>query len=400
MNSPYPIPHTPCPISLTQELIRCESVTPVDAGALGVLENYLMPLGFNCHRLRFEEEGSPSVENLFARFGSGAPHFCFAGHTDVVPVGNIADWNYPPFSAHIENGMLYGRGAEDMKSAIAAFVAAASRFISSGREFSGSISVLITGDEEGPGINGTKKMLPWLKAHNHVPDACVVGEPTNPTALGQMIKIGRRGSMYGMLTVQGKQGHVAYPQLADNPNTTLIRMLHTLKETPLDSGTEFFQASNVEVTSIDVGNASGNTIPANASAAFNVRFNTLHTGKSIIEWVKKICSSVSENYTLQTRVTGEAFFTPSGTLSYLVQEAAHEVTGRLPELSTTGGTSDARFIREYCPVVEFGITGKTPHMVDECVATQDIEMLTAIYVRMLEKYFSASLKNQVKDSML
>lgn len=371
------------PVSLAQELIRCPSVTPDNAGVLEVLENSLKTMGFTCHRLVYEGDGSHRVENLFARLGTGGPHICFAGHTDVVPVGDAAAWKYPPFAAEIHDGYLYGRGAEDMKSAVAAFVAA----VSAG-EWNGSISLLITNDEEGPAVNGTRKALQWMQENGHIPDVCIVGEPTHPTKLGEMIKIGRRGSAVFQLVVEGKQGHVAYPHLAENPVTALVEMLYRLKNTPLDAGTDFFQASNLEVTSIDVGNAASNVIPAAASARFNVRFNTRHTGQSVCGWVKNICDDVGAKYALHHHITGEAFLTPPGEFSALVAGAVREVTGVTPELSTTGGTSDARFIKDYCAVVECGTTGRTSHMVDENVAVVDIVKLAEIYRLVLERFFA------------
>ena len=377
-------------LELARALIRCPSVTPEDAGALGVLEAALKPLGFACHRMRFSEAGTPDVENLYARLGSSDRNFCFAGHTDVVPVGNVKAWTVDPFGAEVIDGTLYGRGASDMKSAVAAFAAAASRFVARrGADFGGSISLLITGDEEGPSINGTKKVLGWLQERGERLDACVVGEPTNPTRLGEMIKIGRRGSLSGWITVSGIQGHTAYPQLADNPLPRLVRMLDALATMILDEGTPHFQPSNLQLTTIDVGNSATNVIPGEARAAFNVRFNDLHTGESMIRRIRERLDQTGGAYELRTQLTGEAFLTPPGPFSDLLAGAVERVTGRRPELSTTGGTSDARFIKDCCPVAEFGLVGQTMHKTDERVALADLAALTDIYEAVLDGYFPA-----------
>ncbi len=376
------------PVTLAQSLIRCPSVTPEEGGALTLLEEVLKPLGFTCHRLRFEEAGTEPVENLYARWGSTAPNLCFAGHTDVVPPGNEADWTYPPFAAEIHNGVLYGRGAEDMKGAIAAFIAAASRFIEvQGKNGKGSISLLITGDEEGPAINGTRKMLGWLKEQGEVLDACIVGEPTNPKTIGEMAKIGRRGSIGFHLTVHGRQGHVAYQHLADNPITRLVPILNDLKAEPIDGGTDYFPPTNLEITTVDVGNPAVNVIPGEARASFNIRFNDLQDGEALASWVREVCARHAENITLDYRCSAEAFLTPPGPLSDIVKQSVQAVTGKEPDLTTTGGTSDARFIKDACPVVEFGTTGKRAHQVDECVKVVDIECLSAIYGEVLSRYF-------------
>lgn len=377
------------PIAVAQALMRCASVTPQDAGALGVVESFLKPLGFMCERVRFEEAGTEPVENIFAKIGSGSPHFCFAGHVDVVPVGDRAAWSVDPFAAEVKDGFLYGRGAEDMKGAIAAFIAAAAAHIAAQPQNAGSISLLLTGDEEGVAINGTRKMLDWLRARGEVIEMCLVGEPTSVERTGDMVKIGRRGSMTCTLTVNGKQGHVAYPHLADNPITPLIAILHRLKEAPLDAGTEFFPASNLEITTVDVGNPAVNVIPARAVAKFNIRFNSLHSSEALKDWLHGHCRAVAgDKYTLEARVTGEAFFTPPGKMSTLVSDAIFAETGFRPELSTTGGTSDARFIKDFCPVIEFGLTGKTAHMVDERVLVDDVHRLTRIYQRVLAQFFA------------
>lgn len=390
---------------LAKALIACPSVTPETAGVFDVIEEFLVPLGFVATRATFAEEGTAPVENLYLRYGTAAPNFCFAGHTDVVPVGDPAAWQVPPFSPEIIDGELIGRGAEDMKGAIAAFMVAAREFLSSRqspvasrqkeKDASGgrrletnafSISLLITQDEEGIAVNGTRKMLEFLAARGEKIDACIVGEPTNPNILGEMAKIGRRGSLSFVLEVAGKQGHVAYPTLADNPVTRLIHMLHALYTKPLDEGTEHFPPSNLEVTSVDVGNPTVNMIPAKASAQFNVRFNNLHTSADIEAWVRSRLDPRG-SYSLTSRLTGEAFLTRDDTLARIVTESVQEITGMTPALSTTGGTSDARFIKDYCPVIEFGTTGRTSHMVNERVEVATLVGLTKIYQRMLEKFF-------------
>jgi succinyl-diaminopimelate desuccinylase len=377
------------PVELTRALIRRPSVTPKDEGALGVLEEALKPLGFACHRLPFSEPGTPDIENLYARWGTGGPHFCFAGHMDVVPVGDLKGWTVDPFGGEIVDGQVYGRGATDMKGAVAAFTAAAAQFLAKrGKDFKGSISLLITGDEEGPAINGTAKMLKWVMARGEKIDACVVGEPSNESAMGDMIKIGRRGSVNYSLTVTGTQGHVAYPHLADNPNHRLVRMLAALTEPELDKGNEWFQPSSLQVTTIDVGNPAHNVIPAIARAGFNIRFNDEHRSETLTKWVRERLDSVGGRYDLDIYVSGESFLTKPGTLSDLVSTAAAGVTGRNARLSTTGGTSDARFICNYAPVVEFGLISRTMHKVDERAAVADIRSLTAIYGGILERFFA------------
>jgi succinyl-diaminopimelate desuccinylase len=374
-------------VSLAQAMIRCPSVTPEEAGVLGVLDKALREAGFATRRLDFAEPGTPDIANLYASIGSGAPHFCFAGHVDVVPVGDLRAWTVDPFAADIIDGTLYGRGAADMKTAIAAFVAAAAQFRArhGGR---GTVSLLITGDEEGPAINGTKKMLQALSKDGVKFDACVVGEPTNKAKFGDMMKVGRRGSMTGHIAVQGVQGHIAYPHLADNPVHRLARMMAALIEEPLDGGNEFFEASSLQFYTADVGNPTNNLIPAMAKASFNIRFNNLHTSKTLERHVRQKLDAVGGNYTLEISVSGEAFFTEPGPLSALVAGAINEVTGRKPELSTTGGTSDARFIRDYCPVVEFGLIGQTMHKVDERAALADIAQLQEVYRLVLERFFA------------
>ena len=373
-------------------MIRRPSVTPRDEGALDVLQQALDKLGFTCERMVFDAEGLAPVDNLYARLGTEAPNFCFAGHTDVVPVGD--GWTTEPFGAAIIDGQLYGRGASDMKCAIAAFVAAAADFLKKSGKPRGSISLLITGDEEGDAVNGTRKVLELLKSRGERIDACVVGEPTNPTKLGEMIKIGRRGSLGAKLTVFGTPGHVGYPHLADNPIPRLMKMLSAIVETPLDAGTAHFQPSTVAITTIDVGNTASNVIPGAAHAAFNIRFNDLHTGDALIKWLRTTCDRVAGDgmYELKTRISGESFLTPPGPLSTLVSNAVKSVLGVTPELSTTGGTSDARFIKDFCPVCEFGLVGQTMHKADERCAVTDLTNLEAVYKNILENYFTAGAR--------
>ncbi|MDA0661941.1 MAG: succinyl-diaminopimelate desuccinylase [Proteobacteria bacterium] len=376
-------------VSLSCDLIRCPSVTPAEGGALDLLQSILEGMGFVCHRLPFSAEGTPDVDNLYARYGTARPNFCFAGHTDVVPTGPKESWSVDPFAAEIRDGVLYGRGATDMKSAIAAFVVAVQRLL---REKSpeGSISLLITGDEEGPSVNGTKKMLQWLTENNQDIDICIVGEPTNPTRLGEMMKIGRRGSMNTWLTVSGEQGHVAYPHLADNAAHRLINLLQAITAEPLDGGSEHFQPSTLQISTIDIGNPTTNVIPGEARATFNIRFNDLHSSATLTEWLRKTFdAAIGEGgkYDLRIEVSGESFLTPPGQLSDIISDACQKVLGERPELSTTGGTSDARFIKDYCPVAEFGLVGQTMHKADERVAVRDIENLTDIYEAVLHGYF-------------
>ena len=379
------------PVELTQALIRCPSVTPAEGGALAFLEERLSALGFACHRLKFVDQGAPDVENLYARFGSDSPNFCFAGHTDVVPVGNAKAWTVDPFGGEIRDGQVYGRGAADMKGAIAAFVAAACGFLDAhGTTFGGSISLLITGDEEGPSINGTRKVLDWLKAKGETLDACIVGEPTNPSKLGEMVKIGRRGSMNGKLTVQGVQGHTAYPHLADNAAHRIVRMLNAIIAEPLDDGSAHFQPSTLQIASVDVGNSANNVIPATASARFNIRFNDLHTPARVERWLRERFDAVGGDYILELDVSGVSFLTPPGRLSDLVSNSIQRLMAMTPELSTTGGTSDARFIKDHCEVVEFGLVGQTMHKVDERASIADIKTLAAIYRAFLDDYFAKS----------
>ncbi len=372
------------PLPLATDLIRCPSITPADAGALDVLQSALSALGFTCNRLPFGE-----VDNLYARLGSKSPALCFAGHTDVVPIGDAAGWSVDPFEAKVENGLLIGRGAADMKSAIAAFVAATARYLADHDVTkAGSIALLITGDEEGPATNGTVKVLDWMAKQGEQLDHCLVGEPTNPLEFGDMIKIGRRGSFNGVLTVHGTQGHVAYPHLADNPVPRLVDVLSVLSEKVLDDGTPHFQPSNLEVTSVDVGNAATNVIPASAVARFNVRFNDLHTPASLESWIREVCDAKAGQYDLTCASSGDAFVTEPGMFTDLIVRAVQDVTGKTPELSTSGGTSDARFIKNHCAVAEFGLVGKTMHKIDEECRLEDMEAVTQVYLKVIEGYFS------------
>ena len=376
-------------LALAQELIRCASVTPRDEGALDILERTLATLGFACHRLRFTSEGEAEVDNLYARFGSAAPNFCYAGHTDVVPIGERDAWSQDPFAGEIIDNALFGRGAADMKGAIACFIEALSQFLTArGGEVPGSISLLITGDEEGVAVNGTVKVLDWMRENGEVIDHCLVGEPTNPRELGEMVKIGRRGSLNAELAVTGVQGHVAYPQLADNPIPRLIAMLSALTADLLDEGNDHFQPSNLEITSIDVGNQATNVIPATVRARFNVRFNDEHSSKGVIRWLREKLDGVEGAYELAIAVSGEAFVSPPGPFTDLVVEAIKATIGVEPELSTSGGTSDARFIKDACPVAEFGLISQTMHKVNEHTRLADLQALTRVYRAVLERYFA------------
>jgi len=382
------------PVELTQALIRCPSITPLEGGALDLLEGVLRGLGFTCHRLKFSQEGTPDVDNLYARLGAGGRNFCYAGHTDVVPPGDPADWSVEPFAADLTGDELIGRGAVDMKGSIGAFVAALADFLKArGSDFGGSLSLLITGDEEGPAINGTPKVLTWLSERGERLDACLVGEPTSDKRLGDTIKIGRRGSVSGHLSVHGTQGHVAYPDLADNPIHRLVRMLGAVTAEAMDDGSEHFPPTGLQVTSIDVGNPTGNLIPALAQADFNVRFNDRRTGEEVIAWLrtrfdKAIEPGTGARYDLATRISGDSFLCPPGPLSDVAAAAVKNVTGQTPELGTTGGTSDARFIKDHCPIVELGLLNATAHKVDEKVSVADLRTLSAIYRAVLDGYFA------------
>ncbi|MEC8316178.1 MAG: succinyl-diaminopimelate desuccinylase [Pseudomonadota bacterium] len=388
------------PVNFAAELIRCPSVTPEDAGALDLLEKVLTEIGFTCTRLPFQEPDTSLVDNLYARLGNAAPHICFAGHTDVVPVGAADNWQKDPFSGDISDDKLWGRGAADMKGAIAAFVAATADYLSQNGKPKGSISLLITGDEEGPSVNGTIKMLDWLSTQQEVIDDCIVGEPTNPETLGEMIKIGRRGSVNTTVTIEGIQGHVAYPHRAANPVPHLVQLLERLITAKLDDGTPHFQPSNLELTGFDVGNAVTNVIPALAQARFNIRYNDIWSRDTITDWINENLNAAHDalnnaidgenkfSLTVDINHSGEAFLTPTGTLSELAVGAVEKTLGMTPELSTSGGTSDARFIKDHARVIEFGLVGKTMHKVDEHVRVNDIQSLTKIYQEILSGYFS------------
>jgi len=388
------------PISNLQTLIRCPSVTPAEGGALSALEAMLAPLGFRVERIVSTDEDTPDVENLYARLGTEGPHLMFAGHTDVVPVGDEAAWTHPPFGAEIKDGIMYGRGAVDMKGGIACFAAAVARHIEKHGPPPGSISFLITGDEEGPSVNGTIKLLQWAHGKGERWDACLVGEPTNPDALGDMIKIGRRGSVTGTVTVHGVQGHVAYPHLADNPVRSALKMAEALMDPPFDAGTADFQASNLEVTSMDTGNRATNVIPARASFAFNIRHNDTWNAETMqAEIIRRLNAAAADQalrpYRKPARYDivwaerpSHVFLTRDERLIASLSAAIEASTGRRPKLSTTGGTSDARFIKDYCPVVEFGLVGQTMHMVDENVAVADLEALTGIYETFIQRWFA------------
>jgi succinyl-diaminopimelate desuccinylase len=380
-------------LDLCRALIRCPSVTPADGGSLALLEKLLTTHGFATHRLTFEEAGQAPIDNLYARIGSGRPYLIFAGHTDVVPVGDAAQWRFDPFAGEIADNMVWGRGASDMKGAIAAFARAALDFIGTHGTNKGSIGFLITGDEEGPAINGTAKLLAWTEAQGERFDHCLLGEPTNPATLGDMIKIGRRGSLNGRLVVEGRQGHVAYPQRANNPIPHLLRLLQALIATPLDQGTPHFDPSNLEIVTVDVGNTATNVIPANAQARFNVRFNDLWTAETLAAEIARRCAAAADGAAYQLAFdpcNAPAFITKPDRFTDLVASAIEAKTGRKPALSTSGGTSDARFISAYCPVVEFGLVGATMHMVDERIAVADLAALTDIYRDVLERYFATS----------
>ncbi len=380
------------PVALARALLQCPSVTPLEGGALTLLERTLKAAGFVTHRMTFSDADTPDIENFYARIGTQAPHLMFAGHTDVVPPGNEQSWTHPPFAGAIDEGVLYGRGAVDMKGGIAACIAATLDYLAAnGGTPKGSISFLITGDEESVAINGTPKLLDWAARHGEKFDHCILGEPSNREALGDTIKIGRRGSLNGTLIVHGKQGHVAYPERADNPVTGLVSLVHALKARKLDDGSALFDASNLEFTSIDVGNRTVNLIPAEARARFNIRFNDLHDQDSLKKLLEERAQAAAQGRIRFSFAwepsNADVFVVEPGTFTDLVVNAVAEVTGRKPVLSTTGGTSDARFIKNYCPVVEFGLVGQTMHAVDERVPVADLVALTGIYRRILERYF-------------
>jgi succinyl-diaminopimelate desuccinylase len=369
-------------LQLARELIRFPSITPVDAGVMRFLEKKLKKLGFKTKILEFKEKGFKPVKNLYARLGNTNPNFCYAGHLDVVPPGNINDWTINPFKPSVKKGHLIGRGANDMKSSIAAFISAVSVFLKNNINFDGSISLLITGDEEGDAVNGTKKVVDYLKKKKEKISFCLVGEPTNPNKLGEMIKIGRRGSLNGKLIVNGIQGHVAYPQRANNPLTTIVKILDKLKDIKFDNGTKDFQPTNLEVTKINVINNADNVIPGSAEATFNIRFNNMHSSNSIKKRLNKIFKTITKknksSFKIEYRVSGEAFLTKPDTTTFMVQNIIKKITKIKPKLSTTGGTSDARFIRKISPCLEFGLVGKTMHKIDEAVSLKDLKNLTKI----------------------
>ena len=386
-------------VELTRALVRCESVTPREAGALQLLEKALTSVGFRCERMDFSEKGSDDVANLYARIGQdkdgNGRHFCFAGHSDVVPVGDLSSWTIGPFAAELSGGYLFGRGAADMKGAIAAFSEAAARFVARrGTSFGGAISLLITGDEEGPAVNGTVKMLKRLADRGEKIDACVVGEPTSSKRFGDMMKIGRRGSMTVDMTVRGIQGHVAYPERLDNAIHRLSALIEALVREPIDKGSTHFQPTSLQFTTVDVGNPATNIAPGVAKARFNTRFNDLWTSKTLVAHLKERLDRANEKLggngiiEYQVSVSGESFYTPPGPLSEIVAGAVRDVAGVECELSTTGGTSDARFIRNYCPVLEFGLIGESMHKVDEKSAIADLKTLARVYETMLDRYFA------------
>ena len=378
-------------LQLAKELIKFPTVTPIDAGIMKFLEKKLKTLGFKTKVLEFREKDSKPVKNIYARLGNKGPNFCYAGHLDVVPAGNLKDWTVNPFKPSVKRGYLIGRGANDMKSSIAAFVSAVSNFVANKRDFNGSISLLITGDEEGVAINGTKKVVEYLKKKKEKIDFCLVGEPTNPNKLGEMIKIGRRGSMTGRLSIIGIQGHVAYPNRANNPSTALVQILKELKEIKFDNGTKDFQPTNLEITKINIDNFADNVIPGLANAKFNIRFNNKHSSNSIKKKINKIIKKISNKnkskFKIDYRVSGEAFLTKPNNTTYMIQDIIKKITKIKPKLSTTGGTSDARFIRKIAPCLEFGLVGKTMHKVDEAVSLSDLKKLTLIYSTILKNYF-------------
>jgi succinyl-diaminopimelate desuccinylase len=379
-------------LQLSKDLISFPSITPVDAGAINYISQKLKKLGFKCKILEFADKKNPKIKNLYARLGNKQPNLCFAGHTDVVPPGNINDWTVNPFKPKVKNNHLIGRGANDMKSSIACFIAAVSNFLENNKKINGSISFLITGDEEAQAINGTKKVVDYLIKKKEKIDFCIVGEPTNPKRLGEMIKIGRRGSLSCKLEIHGTQGHVAYPHLSENPINSLIAICKKLKEKPLDKGNKHFQASNLEFTSINVDNKVHNVIPSRAKTHFNIRYNNYHTSvslkKKINSVVKSICKKNKTTFKIDFLVTGDSFLTQPGSTIQMAKKIIKNVTKINPVFSTTGGTSDARFIKKIAPCLEFGLVNKTMHRVDECVSLKDLKNLKKIYYQILEEYFN------------
>ena len=378
-------------LQLSKELIRFPSVTPKDAGAIKFLSKKLKKLGFTCKILEFKDKKSKPIKNLYARLGKKGPNLCYAGHTDVVPPGNINDWSINPFKPTVKNNYLIGRGANDMKSSIACFVSAVSKFLKDRSKFNGSISFLITGDEEGYAINGTKKVVDYLKMNREKIDFCIVGEPTNPKKLGEMIKIGRRGSLSGKIEIFGTQGHIAYPHLSNNPINALVNICKKLKEKKLEKGNINFQPSNLEFTSINVDNKAHNVIPARARAQFNIRYNNIHNSKSLKKKINSLVKNISKkykcSYKINYTVNGESFLTKPEKTIFMAKKIIKKITGINPKFSTTGGTSDARFIRKISPCLEFGLVNKTMHKIDECVSLKDLKNLTKIYQTILEDYF-------------
>ena len=381
------------PVEISQQLIRCASVTPKDEGAQDIIIDALSPLGFQTYDVTRGD-----IRNTFLRLGDSGPHFCFCGHTDVVPIGEEASWTQPPFAAEIQDGKLYGRGAADMKSNIACFMAATSSFLEVGT-FKGSISLLITGDEEGPAVDGTVKVLEWMAENGHVPDVALVGEPTNPSNMGQEIKVGRRGSLTGVIKVKGIQGHVAYPQLADNPLPKMVALTHKLATHQFDEGSDYFPPTNLELTTIDTGNTADNVIPEKTEAHFNVRFNDKWSAKALEEKIRQLLDDTGFDYALSCESNAESFLTEEGSFTALVSKAVEDITGRTPELSTKGGTSDARFVQNYCPVVEYGLINKTIHQVDEHTTISDIESLTQTYELILKNYFGLTVTTGVVGNL-
>jgi len=375
-------------LKLAKELIRRPSITPKDAGTINLLAKNLKSLGFKCQIINFK-----NIKNLYAKLGKSNPNFCYAGHTDVVPPGNIKDWSVNPFKPKVKNNKLIGRGANDMKASIACFVSAVSKFKARNKKFKGSISLLITGDEEGIAINGTKRVVKYLKRKKEKINFCLVGEPTNPNKLGEMIKIGRRGSITGRLSVIGIQGHVAYPNRANNPSNTMVKILKKIKDLKLDNGTKSFQPSNLEITKINIDNHADNVIPKSAEAVFNIRFNNKHSSTSLKRKLNKIFRSITKKtkcrFNIKYEVSGEAFLTKPNKTTFMIQNIIKKITRIKPKLSTTGGTSDARFIRKIAPCLEFGLVGKTMHKIDESVPLSDLKKLTNIYLNILENYFKA-----------
>ena len=378
-------------LQLAKELIRFPSITPIDAGVMKFLEKKLKKIGFKTKILEFKEKGFHPVKNLYARLGTKTPNFMFAGHLDIVPPGNINDWTVNPFKPSVKNGHLIGRGANDMKSSVAAFVSAVNIFLSKNKKFDGSISLLITGDEEGDAINGTRKVVEYLKKRKEKINFCLVGEPTNPNKLGEMIKIGRRGSLTGNLIIFGQQGHVAYPQRANNPSTIIVKILKEIKDINFDRGTKDFQPTNLEVTKINIDNTADNVIPKSAEATFNIRFNNKHSSNTLKKKLNKIFNRITKknksSFKIIYRVSGEAFLTKPNKTTFMVQNIIKKITKIKPKLSTTGGTSDLRFIKDISPGLEFGLVGKTMHKVDEAVSLKDLKNLKKIYLRILENYF-------------